>query len=287
MTVMLNSRAIWLLLFLLSVFGSSPAHAFLGKNRVGDFFSQGRNPVRLNGPARCTGAGENPYYHYETASGNPEARYYNPLIRRFINSDPARDQWNWFAYAGGNPVSYVDPTGFAANLANNSGIGNLESLGFNAGGLERMAAESEVFAYKALTGFANAIGAPFGAELPVSEEIIANIRRGYGVDPNSLSSQIIDETTDVAMIAGSVIVSRKGTPKVTKEIKVRPNPGRDGAISTHIIERIDDQANSVTHQVTKDGKVLHQHQTHIGKYGTERRFPDEWIEYSTIPEETR
>jgi len=26
------------------------------------------------------------------------ARYYHPLIRRFVNSDPARDLWNWFAY---------------------------------------------------------------------------------------------------------------------------------------------------------------------------------------------
>ena len=105
--IMFYSKTIWLLLFLLTVFGSSSAHAFLGKNRVEDFFSQGRNPVRLNGLASRTGAGENPHYHYETASGNPEARFYHPLIRRFVNSDPARDQWNWFAYDRGNPVSYV------------------------------------------------------------------------------------------------------------------------------------------------------------------------------------
>lgn len=39
------------------------------------------------------------------------ARYYNPLTRRFINSDPARDGWNWYVYAEGNPVMFVDPTG--------------------------------------------------------------------------------------------------------------------------------------------------------------------------------
>ena len=62
------------------------------------------------------------------------ARYYNPLIRRFINSDPARDAWNWFAYAGGNPVSFVDPTGLTKTQAELSTIGNLESLGFNSDG---------------------------------------------------------------------------------------------------------------------------------------------------------
>ena len=164
------------------------------------------------------------------------ARYYNPLIRRFINSDPARDAWNWFAYANGNPVSYVDPTGFAANLANGGG-GNLESLGFNAGGLEHMAAEAEVFALKSLVTMANVIGAPWGAELPYPGEAIANIRRGYGVDPNSSSAQIIDETTDIAMIAGSAIVTRKGgggkygtTPKsrpLTKHYSTETGPKRN------------------------------------------------------------
>lgn len=39
------------------------------------------------------------------------ARFYNPITRRFINSDPARDQWNWYAYANGNPTAFVDPNG--------------------------------------------------------------------------------------------------------------------------------------------------------------------------------
>ena len=39
------------------------------------------------------------------------ARFYNPLIRRFVNSDPAQEGWNWYAYAAGNPLGFVDPTG--------------------------------------------------------------------------------------------------------------------------------------------------------------------------------
>lgn len=39
------------------------------------------------------------------------ARFYNPLVRRFVNSDPAQQGWNWYAYAAGNPLGFVDPTG--------------------------------------------------------------------------------------------------------------------------------------------------------------------------------
>lgn len=30
---------------------------------------------------------------------------------RFISEDPARDGYNWYGYAGQNPVKYVDPNG--------------------------------------------------------------------------------------------------------------------------------------------------------------------------------
>ena len=41
------------------------------------------------------------------------ARYYNPMTRRFINADPIGFEGglNWYAYAGGDPLGYVDPTG--------------------------------------------------------------------------------------------------------------------------------------------------------------------------------
>jgi RHS repeat-associated protein len=39
------------------------------------------------------------------------ARYYDSEIGRFISVDPARDGLNWYAYAAGNPLRYVDPDG--------------------------------------------------------------------------------------------------------------------------------------------------------------------------------
>ena len=57
---------------------------------------------------------------------NMRARYYNPLTMRFLNSDPAMDGLNWYAYAGGNPISNSDPSGLAANIS----IGYTQVPGF-------------------------------------------------------------------------------------------------------------------------------------------------------------
>ena len=55
------------------------------------------------------------------------ARYYNPLTKRFLTSDPALDGLNWYAYADGNPINFSDPTGLGSAKSLNSGI---TSIGF-------------------------------------------------------------------------------------------------------------------------------------------------------------
>jgi RHS repeat-associated protein len=39
------------------------------------------------------------------------ARFYWPELGRFLRQDPIGDGMNWYAYAGNNPVVYVDPHG--------------------------------------------------------------------------------------------------------------------------------------------------------------------------------
>ena len=76
------------------------------------------------------------------------------------------------------------------------------------------------------------------------------------------------------------VAAKSGTTKTTT---VRPKPGADGGRSAITIEK--DAAKktiSKTHTVTTDGKVVHQHQEHKGKYGGERRFPDSWTGTETI-----
>jgi len=60
------------------------------------------NPYQYTGRERD----DNGLYYYR-------ARYYNPGMGRFIAEDPIglAGGLNWYAYAEGNPISYIDPTG--------------------------------------------------------------------------------------------------------------------------------------------------------------------------------
>jgi RHS repeat-associated protein len=55
------------------------------------------------------------------------ARSYDPVLGRFISEDPIglAGGWNWFAYVGGNPVSFVDPEGKTAAVAGLAALGAL------------------------------------------------------------------------------------------------------------------------------------------------------------------
>ena len=58
------------------------------------------------------------YYDKETQTIYLRARYYNPAQGRFTQEDPLRDGYNWYAYCGGNPIMFVDPTGHAEKTIN-------------------------------------------------------------------------------------------------------------------------------------------------------------------------
>ena len=61
----------------------------------------------------------NPYmftgrrFDYETGLYYYRARYYNPYIGRFLQTDPIGygDGINWYAYCGNNPLNFIDPLG--------------------------------------------------------------------------------------------------------------------------------------------------------------------------------
>ena len=48
------------------------------------------------------------------------ARWYDSALGRFTSQDPARDGVNWWAYCGGNPLKFVDPTGMWVDNGNGS-----------------------------------------------------------------------------------------------------------------------------------------------------------------------
>jgi len=47
----------------------------------------------------------------ETGLNYFSARYYNPEIGRFVTLDSAMDGVNWYSYAAGNPLKFIDPSG--------------------------------------------------------------------------------------------------------------------------------------------------------------------------------
>jgi len=70
----------------------------------------------------------------------------------------------------------------------------------------------------------------------------------------------------------------------TLETIVRRTLGADGASSAHLVERdATGKAVSITQRVVDQaGRILHQHQTHIGASGRPRQFPDEWVLFPEI-----
>ena len=54
------------------------------------------------------------------------ARYYDPILSRFISADSVNDQQNRYNYVGGNPVSRSDPNGTFCIKAGNIQVGECD-----------------------------------------------------------------------------------------------------------------------------------------------------------------
>ena len=75
----------------------------MGQLRPASDTAKPANPLRY--------VGKEGYYSDDTGLMLLGARYYDPLIGRFITQDPKRDGLNWYKYAGNNPVNDLDPNG--------------------------------------------------------------------------------------------------------------------------------------------------------------------------------
>jgi RHS repeat-associated protein len=72
------------------------------------------DPTHLTGtsPNRFGWLGKLGYYHQPDSSDYwVRARVYRPTIGRWVSRDPMRDEINWYAYAGNEPLTNVDPDG--------------------------------------------------------------------------------------------------------------------------------------------------------------------------------
>ena len=66
--------------------------------------STDENPFRYSGQ----------YTDRETGYVYLRARYYDPALGRFLSMDLMMDGANWYIYCAGNPIRFVDPSGFTS-----------------------------------------------------------------------------------------------------------------------------------------------------------------------------
>ena len=69
------------------------------------------NPYRGVYPERSRRGGAWGYITDPSGMLQLGARYYWPEIGRFISQDPIGEGGSWYAYAGSNPLTHIDPTG--------------------------------------------------------------------------------------------------------------------------------------------------------------------------------
>ena len=212
-----------------------------------------------------------------------QARYYDPVIGRFLSNDPVGFQeggagyFNRYAYTFNDPVNFTDPTGMAA-CPGLCGTVRADPNLANARATVTSAASAQLDnAHTALdaAGLAPGVGI-----VPDAANAALYLARG------DLGNAAISGAAMVPVVgqaAGGGRLAAKGADFIEVSTRTRPAKGADGATSEFITERRNGEAISTTHRVTqRNGEVSHQHQDHVGKHGGQRRFPDEWTGTDTI-----
>jgi RHS repeat-associated protein len=240
-----------------------------------------RGDCSLQGSGGCITvswpAGQGVYYIRQPSSGGPNTptwigslalngagstgllyrrnRFYDPSSGQFTQQDPIglAGGLNQYGYANGDPVNLSDPFGLCPSC-----VGAVAGVA---------------------TGFliAKLTGADYGLK-------DAAVDAALGAVGGGIVSKL-DKLNDLRKAAGAaddVVDATRGGKRVVEDVVERAAPGRDGGQSRHINEKVNAKTNSVTHQVERNGEIIHQHTTHVGKHGTQRRFPDEWTGKKTI-----
>lgn len=182
-------------------------------------------------------------------------RVYDPKTAQFLTVDPLKAITREpYSYAGDNPLTYADPTGLIFGIP---GTPSWEEAG------------------EAVAGWGDTI--TFGATKWVREQI---------GDENVDTCSGAYQTGGVAGLATGVFIPGEDDAEAGEAAewawKTRADEGADGGISEYGKERLEGETISTAHRVELEDEVIHQHQTHIGKYGGERQFPNEWIQYPDV-----
>ena len=162
------------------------------------------------------------------------ARWYDSSLGRFITEDPIKDGLNWYGYCGGNPLVFVDPSGFAygrnkyyKKLARYSAEGvKGKTLLDLASGKARRLTEEEI------SKMIEVIGTTYlGTDIPYEKIVL------YERAPTVDDMKAINESEKVG-IPDSIILGQKYEPNRAKSLpgyNIFIPPGNGDAITLHEI----------------------------------------------------
>ena len=117
------------------------------------------------------------------------ARYYWPEIGRFIQQDPSGKGVNWYAYAGSNPVVWVDPTGLLSWSDVENAVNTVGSA-LDAAGNAVVDAVSSAVMDVFWPERPDPCASPEGVD-PELADIYAQLGRGEGFDAREASENLL------------------------------------------------------------------------------------------------
>lgn len=234
------------------------------------------------------------------------ARYFDSEVGRWTSVDPLADKypgWSPYNYTANNPLNYIDPNGmdWYSTTDSNGTTSYHWNADLTADNASDILTDGQSYVG---AGFINVDNSnPFFSSSVIGDQYgnvtttltgrtsldgLQVVMEGFGTAPvigdavDGLNALLYLSKGDYenAGYAALAMVPIAGNIKLIS--KWRKRIGGDGALSRHLIEVVDGKTNSKIHQVFNNGGIIHQHQTHFGKYGSSRQFPESWLKYKNI-----